>query len=121
MRLLLDEHVDPAVAEHLRRLGHDVIAVVDEQDLRGSSDEALLDWATAQDRVIVTYDVRGFMPLLERSTSMGVDCAGLIFVSVRSYPMGDLGHGPLFRDLAKVLQAHPARDALRRRAIWLAA
>lgn len=120
MRLLLDEHLDPGIAERLHRLGHDVVAVAADAELRGSADETLLEWATANDRVVVTYDARGFMPLIERRASADLDCAGVVFVSSRSYPLGDRGHGALVRDVARLLREHPARDALRRSAVWLA-
>jgi hypothetical protein len=42
LRLLLDEMYTAAVAEQLRRRNHDVIAVAERADLRGTLDEDLL-------------------------------------------------------------------------------
>ncbi len=119
MRLLLDEHLAPTLAEQLRARGHDVVAVVQEPALRGSSDAALLDWATVEDRAIATYNVRHFLPLFEACASVGEPVAGLILISARSYPRGDRGLGALLRDLAAVLDANPSRKALNGRAVWL--
>jgi hypothetical protein len=38
VRLLLDEMFSPAITVELRALGHDVIAVADQPDLRSRSD-----------------------------------------------------------------------------------
>lgn len=119
MRLLLDEHLAPTLAEQLRARGHDVVAVVEELALRGSSDAALLDWATAHDRAVATYNVRHFMPLFAARASIGEPVAGLILISGKSYPRGDHGLGALLRDLARVLDENPSRRALSGRAVWL--
>lgn len=117
MRLLLDEHLAPALAEQLRVRGHDVTGVAEDPALRGLPDEAVFDRATAQVRAVVSYDVRGYLPLLAHRVSVGEPTAGLIVISKRRYPQHDIG--PLLRDLAKLLGENPARDALSGRAIWL--
>ena len=119
MRLLLDEHLAPTFAEQLRASGHDVVAVVEEPALRGSSDAALLDWATAQDRAVATYDVRGSLPLFAARASIGEPVPGLVLIPVRRYPRGARGVGPLLRDLATFLEESPSRKALSGRAVWL--
>jgi hypothetical protein len=55
IRYHLDEHVDPAVAEGLRRRGIDVTTTV-EAGLTGATDEDQLAFATANARVCVTRD-----------------------------------------------------------------
>jgi hypothetical protein len=55
IRYHLDEHVDPAVAEGLRRRGIDVTTTVD-AGLMGATDEEQLGFATAEGRVCVTRD-----------------------------------------------------------------
>jgi hypothetical protein len=44
-RLLLDEHDSEAIAASLRTAGHDVLAVVADDELRAASDAALFEWA----------------------------------------------------------------------------
>jgi predicted nuclease of predicted toxin-antitoxin system len=55
IRFHLDEHVDPDVAAALRRHGIDVTTTV-EVGLRAAADDVQLDFAIAQQRVIVTDD-----------------------------------------------------------------
>lgn len=55
IRFHLDEHVDPAIATALRRAGIDV-TTTNEVGLRTKDDEAHLNCARSQGRVIVTRD-----------------------------------------------------------------
>ncbi len=77
MKLLLDEHVQAALAEALRRQGFDAITVADVAQ-RGLTDEALLEWATQQSRVLFTYNMRDFVPLHKRWQERGWEHAGII-------------------------------------------
>ncbi len=119
MRLVLDEHIDSAIAVQLRRRGHDVVAVTEQPDLAGLADADLLAWATEVGRVLVTYDARGFAPLAELRQVRDEPFAGIIFVSSRRYPQGPQSYGALVRDLAGVLEASPAPAALSGRSRWL--
>lgn len=53
--LLTDENVDPEVVAGLRRLGFDVLDVV-ESGRAGACDVDLLRWATSEGRVVVSHD-----------------------------------------------------------------
>lgn len=119
MRLVLDEHFDTAIALELRRRGHDVVAVTEDDDLRGLSDRDLLASAAEAGRVIVTYNVRHFGPLSEECQAAGEPFAGLIFLSWKRYAQGPQGYGVLIRDLDELMNARPARDALSGRSLWL--
>lgn len=121
MRLALDEQLDPEIARELRGRGHDVIAVAEDDDLRGFSDRDLLEWAEEVGRAIVTYNVRHFGPLSDERLAAGEPFAGLVFLSSKRYPQGPRGYGPLLRDLAQLLDSQPARRALSGRSIWLGA
>ena len=55
VRYYLDEHVDPAVAAGLRRLGIDVLTAGEAGRL-SHDDPDHLAFATAEQRVIVTFD-----------------------------------------------------------------
>ncbi|MGH8829427.1 MAG: DUF5615 family PIN-like protein, partial [Jiangellaceae bacterium] len=53
-RLLLDEHYPAGIAEPLRAAGHDVIAVVEDAELRAQPDSELPRWAADRGQRIVT-------------------------------------------------------------------
>ena len=55
IRFHLDEHVDPAIASALRRAGIDVTTPI-EAGLRTKDDQAHLEFARAEGRIIVTRD-----------------------------------------------------------------
>ncbi len=55
IRFHLDEHVDPAIATALRRVGIGVTTTI-EAGLRTKNDAAHLEFARAEGRVIVTRD-----------------------------------------------------------------
>ena len=79
MRLLLDEMHAPSVAALLRDRGHDAVAVKERADLIGLPDDDLLRAATADQRAVVTEDVKGFAVLHRRITGRSQQHAGLIF------------------------------------------
>ncbi len=88
MKLLLDEMYTAAVAEQLRERDHDVIAVAERADLRGTPDEDLLAWARTEDRALVTDNQRDFIPIHHRAVADGHDHEGLILTTNRRFPRG---------------------------------
>ena len=117
MRLLLDEHFSVKIAQQLRRRGHDVVAVG--EFCAGERDEALLEIATREGRVLLTNNVRDFMPLARRWGEAGQDHSGLIFTSDSSMPRGKGGLGMYVRVLARWLERHPGEAALTNQVRWL--
>ncbi len=73
IRFHLDEHVDPAIANALRRVGIDVTTTV-EAGLRTQNDQAHLRFARDEGRVIVTRD-QDFL----RLASGALDYSGVVF------------------------------------------
>jgi predicted nuclease of predicted toxin-antitoxin system len=73
VRYYLDEHVDPAVAHALRRLGIDVLTTAEAGRL-SDDDSAQLAFATTEGRVMVTFD----RDYLDRH-SVGTPHAGIAF------------------------------------------
>lgn len=73
IRFHLDEHVDPAIATALRRAGIDVTTTI-EAGLRTKNDEAHLQFAQAERRIIVTRD----QDFLRVAAQMG-DHSGIVF------------------------------------------
>jgi hypothetical protein len=58
LRLLLDAHVSGRrIGAALRARGHDVLAVDEERELDGCPDEELMELASRQRRLLVTFDV----------------------------------------------------------------
>jgi predicted nuclease of predicted toxin-antitoxin system len=86
VRYLLDEHISPLVAARLRALGHEAVAVAERESLRGGSDDRILEAAAAEDRVLVTYDVRDFGSLGASMAAAGEPHPGIILVSSRRFP-----------------------------------
>lgn len=96
MRLLFDAHVSgKRVGAALRERGHDVRAVDEEQALEGCSDADLLDLAAQEGRILVTCNVRDFVPLIVERASLGHDHGGVLLVprSIRHQEFGVLISG----------------------------
>jgi predicted nuclease of predicted toxin-antitoxin system len=88
LKLLLDEMYTAVVAEQLRQRDHDVIAVAERPDLRGTSDEDLLVWARDENRALVTDNQRDFIPIHHRCLADGHDHKGLVLTTNRRFPRG---------------------------------
>ena len=54
MRFLVDECTGPAVAEWLRQHHHDVVSVYEQA--QGSADDAIIQRAVKEDRILLTND-----------------------------------------------------------------
>jgi predicted nuclease of predicted toxin-antitoxin system len=54
VKLLLNENIDPSLAERLRASGCDVTAI--REILPGASDEVVLQTAVSEGRILVTHD-----------------------------------------------------------------
>ena len=121
LRLLLDEHIAPAVARQL----HECIPELDVSPLAaweggvflGADDAAILGAAARAGYTLVTYDLRTVPPLLKRWAESGVEHAGVVFVDSRTIPQ--CGVGALARALGELWRAE--RDAeWRNRVVFLA-
>ncbi|MFH1108646.1 MAG: DUF5615 family PIN-like protein [Planctomycetota bacterium] len=82
VRFHLDENIDPALAEALRRRGIEVTTSA-ESGLNGCSDREQLEFAGAQRRVAVTHDA-DFLRLAKE----GVSHCGIVFCPVRRFSVG---------------------------------
>lgn len=108
MRALLDQMYPAAIAEQLRDGGHDVQAVVEDDDLIGLPDPPLFAVAQADERAVVTENVSDFMPLHAEYASSGQPHHGLIFTSNNSFPRGASGTvGALVSELDEFLSDPP--------------
>jgi hypothetical protein len=95
----------PAVAAALPNSGHDVLAVVEQDELRALTDEELFRWAAEHGRRIVTENVKDFAPLLRRAEELGRPGAPLLFTSSRAFPRSRRNPGPLIDALDAWLRA----------------
>lgn len=84
MRLLLDAHVSGRVIAHrLRERGHDVRAANEEPQLDAWEDDALLELAAAEGRIMVTFNVKDFPRICVEWAGAGKHHAGcLILVGI---------------------------------------
>jgi len=110
LRLLLDEHVSPDVADGLRRRpkAPAAIGLAEWEDGRflGVSDELTLAAAAEQNLTLVTYDCKTIPPLLKAWAEEGRAHGGVIFVDDKTIAPSDIGGlvralAELARDLAK--------------------
>jgi hypothetical protein len=107
VKLLLDEHISPAVAEGLRRRNRSlvVIAMVEWKngEFLGQQDFVCLQQAAAQGLTLVTYDRRAIPPLLKVWAEEGRKHGGVIFVDEKTISPADTGG--LVRALSEVATA----------------
>jgi hypothetical protein len=106
LRLLLDEHVAPAVAAGLRRRNMALVIHAMRDWERGAflgrDDEACLTEAARQGLTLVTYDRRTVPPLLKSWAEQGRSHGGVIFVDEKTIAPADVGG--LVRALAALVR-----------------
>ncbi len=95
LRLLLDEHISPDVADGLRHsnrlLEVHCLAEWKDGDFLGRDDFAILREAAAQQLTLVTYDRRTIPPLLKTWAEEGRPHGGVIFVDEKTISPADIG------------------------------
>jgi len=121
MRLLLDEHLSPSVAVELRRLGYDVVAIAERDDLRGRPDDEIFARAAIDGRAVVTFDVGDHLALDRRFVQLRHRHGGLILLGQAGSWSAGRSVGRLVAVLAGLMAAHPADDAFADRVEWLQA
>jgi hypothetical protein len=95
LKLLLDEHISPDVANGLRRRNHalEILGMVEWEDgyFLGQEDSACLREAATQRLTLVTYDRRTIPPLLKTWAEEEQTHGGVIFVDERTISPADIG------------------------------
>ena len=95
LRLLLDEHISPAVATGLRRRHRSLVVYPlsewENGRFLGQDDSACLLQAAAQHLTLVTYDRRTIPPLLKTWAEEERSHGGVIFVDEKTIPPADIG------------------------------
>lgn len=85
MKALLDEQLSPQIAVLLRQEGYDVVAVIERDDLAGSTDRIILEVASSEGRAVITNNIKDFRPLAAERLAEGRTHGGLILLpSTRS-------------------------------------
>jgi|SRR5215469_5054157 len=95
LKLLLDEHISPAVAAGLirRHRSLTIHSMADWEDGRflGQDDSACLEHAAEKALTLVTYDRRTIPPLLKNWAEEGRDQGGVIFIDEKTISPADIG------------------------------
>jgi hypothetical protein len=95
LKLLLDEHISPAVAKGLRRRNRTIVvdAMLSWEDgnFLGQDDSACLREAAAQGMTLVTYDRRTIPPLLKIWAEEERQHGGVVFVDEKTISPADIG------------------------------
>ena len=95
LKLLLDEHISPAVARGVRRLNRatTIIPLVEWEGGKflGQEDETCLREAANQGLTLVTYDRRTIPPILKQWVEEDRHHGGVIFVDEKTIAPSDLG------------------------------
>lgn len=118
MKLVLDEHLSPIIAEELRRRGHDVVASR-EVGLGGQPDAELLAWAVREGRAVATANYADFRSLHELYLSRGERHFGIVLIP-RRFQLSAAGFGRLIEALDRLLTEQPGDRALESVEAWLA-
>jgi len=119
LKLLLDEQFPPDIAKRLRERDHDAIAVCERPDLISAEDETLLAVSTAEQRALLTNNVRDFVPIATRWAGEGRTHYGLLLTSDRTLRRSRNTIGTYTEAIGRLLRSHPADDALRDQIHWL--
>ena len=121
MKLLLDEHIWPGVADLVRKL----IPTAQIESLHHHSggrlmnagDDEILAEAHRGRWIIVTFDVNTIPPLLREKAMAKEDHSGVIFISSKSFAQND--HRGLARALASVVGAEEPTASWTNRVVFL--
>ncbi|MHC4607809.1 MAG: DUF5615 family PIN-like protein [Planctomycetota bacterium] len=118
VRYLLDEMISPRVAERAKRRGLDVKAV-DQSEYDGCDDKAVFQAAVREKRILVTYNVRDFEPLLGDMLDEHGAIPGIVFVNRDTIPTSDIGG--LVRALGRLGKRIESGEIDPAMGIWLSA
>jgi len=95
LKLVLDEHISPTVAEGLRRRHRSLTvhctAEWEQGQFVGQDDSAILEPAALKKVSLVTYDRRTIPPLLKSWAEEGRNHGGIIFIDEKTIAPSDLG------------------------------
>lgn len=116
MKLLLDEMISWRIAVELRSLGHDVVAVKrDRPELESGLDPTVLAAAAAEQRAVVTNNIRDYRVAHERMRARGEDHLGVVYTHDGTLPRSKAAFPLWVSTLEQLLRSHPGENALKNR------
>lgn len=118
MKLALDHHYSPLIAEGLRERGHDAVAAI-EAGWDAEDDEPLLELCAEGQRTLLTNNVADLAVISRRWQTEGRSHSGLIFTSDASLPRTRGNIGSYVAAVDELMQKHPEADAFLDRTHWL--
>ena len=82
LKWLADENFDNNILRGIwrRAAGFDVIRTQDGAEIPGLDDAAVLAWATANDRVVLTHDLSTMIPAMREQVRRFISCAPIVMV-----------------------------------------
>jgi predicted nuclease of predicted toxin-antitoxin system len=113
VRLLLDEMNSWRVAAELRRRSYDVVAVKhDRPELESRTDPTILEAAAAEQRAVVTNNIRDYRVAHARMRARGDDHYGVIYTYDDTLQRNKPAFSLWVSALQEFLDGRPAVDAL---------
>ncbi|MHB8341335.1 MAG: DUF5615 family PIN-like protein, partial [Mycobacteriales bacterium] len=106
----LDVHHPRVAADRLRQDHHDVLAAVDDARLAVMADEDLLRFATADQRAVVTENIKDFERIVRTWATTGEHHAGVVFTSPRRFHRGRLSYPDDLVVALRRLLSDPSRE-----------
>src|SRR6516165_8886936 len=105
VRLYFDRHIMTRLAVDLRGRGYDVLTT-EEAGKDTAADEEQLAYAAAENRAILTFNIRDFAPLHEAWQAAARPHAGIIV----SQQLGSRQYGLLLQRMLRLLNHFPAEE-----------
>lgn len=103
--LLLDEMLAPAIADQLGNAGINTEAVCARIDLLGLPDSEVLEAAAREERILVTENIRDFVPLSNSWMAQGRTHAGIVLIASKTVPQGRGKNGAVVGALVRMRDA----------------
>jgi predicted nuclease of predicted toxin-antitoxin system len=104
VRFLLDAHVSgPRIGQRLTAAGHEVRALDQELSLEGLDDDEVLSLASAEERVLVTHNIRDFPAILREWAAAQGSHAGVVLV----YGIDHSEFDVIVRGIERCLEMYP--------------
>ena len=101
------------IAGKLRQRGHDVLALDERRDLEGIEDPEVLALAARERRILVTFNVRDFAPILRQWAEEQRPHAGcILIVGVAQHQ-----YGLILKRVSEAIRAWPAQNQWSDRAV----